>query len=102
MDAISLATDTRLAFAAPVSASQNCGSSESEVRWPAILIERFCGPAMIARFYLVRRNHAFRPHQRVEFFFAHMAEPHRFLAQGRAVLMRGLGNLRCFVIADFR
>ena len=47
-----------------------------------------------------RPGHALRPHQAIELLGRDIAEPHRFLAQRRAVLVRGLGDLGGLVVAD--
>ena len=49
---------------------------------------------------LARGNHGFGPDDGVEFGIGHIATANRFFAQGRSILMRGLGNLGCIVIAN--
>jgi hypothetical protein len=49
-----------------------------------------------------RRDHLLRPHQGVELLVRHIAPAHRLVAQRRAVLVRGLGDLGGVVVADLR
>src|SRR5579871_3007246 len=47
-------------------------------------------------------GHLLRPDQHVELLRADIAEPERLLAERRAVLVRGLGDLGRLVVADLR
>src|SRR3990172_4898015 len=98
----SAATDLPSARAMVTSASQKSFSSETDVRWRAMVSERLLlGRAMLESLAL-RADHVLGPYQTVEFLLEHMAEPNRLLAQGGAALMRGLGDLARLVVADMR
>src|SRR5258708_35593046 len=81
-------------------AAQNSGSSAIEVRWPAMEKERFLRrpglaiPALTENALSLRMDHVFGADDGVEFRSGDKAGLQRFLAQSRAILMRGLGDLR--------
>src|SRR3972149_8834668 len=98
----SAATDLPSARAMVTSASQKSFSSETDVRWRAMVSERLLlGRAMLESLAL-RADHVLGPYQTVELLLEHMAEPNRLLAQGGAALMRSLGALARLVVADMR
>src|SRR6516165_3109499 len=91
----------RRSCAISFNAVQNASSTLTLVLWPAITIERLITGDFILRFRLrpdqvsaARPGHALRPHQAIKLLGRNIAEPHGFLAQRRAFLVRGLGLSR--------
>src|ERR1700722_1049374 len=71
-------------------------------KWSPGYVITYFEPRTDGRSHLAWADHLFRPHQGVELGIGDIAAADRLLAQGGAVLVRGLGDLGRRVVANLR